>query len=171
MSLFDLFDRTACALALSHSLHHRVWPDDLVSAACEAASSIHPLNKEESRVFTDYPTAEGPVLQRQPMFDACNNFPFDSTALNAVSLHPRILGAVAQVLEKPVHQVRVTQAALNGKYGPETPRADGVQFEFSWNNRDGNQPMHQDYGALAEQHPQTTLRTATACPILNDYAC
>ncbi len=129
-----------------------------MSAACAAASSIHPLNKAESRVFADYPTDEGPVLQRQPTFDACNNFPFDSPALNAVSLHPRILGAVSQVLEKPVHHVRMTQAALNGKYGPEKPRPDGVQFEFSWGNQDGNQPMHQDYGTLQHQHAVSAVQ-------------
>eukprot|EP01043_Picozoa_sp_COSAG02_P018358 COSAG02_NODE_856_length_16468_cov_131.787831_17_plen_152_part_00 len=129
-----------------------------MSAACAAASSIHPLNKAESRVFADYPTDEGPVLQRQPTFDACNTFPFDSPALNAVSLHPRILGAVSQVLEKPVHHVRMTQAALNGKYGPEKPRPDGVQFEFSWGNQDGNQPMHQDYGTLQHQHAVSAVQ-------------
>ena len=130
-----------------------VWPGELVSAACEAAHAIHPLKKSESRVFTDYPTDEGPVLQQQPKFDACQNFPFDSPALNALSLHPRILTAVSQVLEQSLDNIRVTQAALNGKYGPEEPRPEGVQFEFSWNNREGNQPMHLDYGTCRLQSP------------------
>lgn len=148
MLLTDLIEYAVPCV--QHLSYRSVWPDDLVSAACDAANAIHPLNKAESRVFTDYPTDEGPVIQRQPTFDACNNFPFDSPALNSVTLHPRILGAVSQVLEQPVHHVRVTQAALNGKYGPEKPRPDGVQFEFSWSNRDGNQPMHQDYGRRAD---------------------
>jgi hypothetical protein len=54
--------------------------------------------------------------------------------------------AVCRSVILSCRQVRVTQAALNGKYGPEEPRPEGVQFEFSWNNQDGNQPMHLDYG-------------------------
>jgi len=90
-----------------------VWPDDLIAAASEAAHAINPLNKADSRVLTDYPQQQqqdgmgGGVIQQQPKFDCVNNFPFDSAPLNELSLHPRILTAVAQVLELPISQVRI----------------------------------------------------------------
>ena len=107
-------NRPACADApWLRLLPCSVWPDDLIAAASEAAHAINPLNKADSRVLTDYPQQQqqdgmgGGVIQQQPKFDCVNNFPFDSAPLNELSLHPRILTAVAQVLELPISQVRI----------------------------------------------------------------
>ena len=47
-----------------------------------------------------------------PQHDAARAFPFDSPALNAVTLHPRVLAAVAQLLrvKDPLTTVRLAHA-------------------------------------------------------------
>eukprot|EP01047_Picozoa_sp_COSAG01_P074581 COSAG01_NODE_12504_length_1728_cov_1.316759_2_plen_87_part_00 len=77
--------------------------------------------------------------------DAARTYPYDAPALNDVTLHPAILAAVAQLLAVEVSEVRLTQSALNGKRGMQAPLRPGETLDFSWGQRDGNQPMHMDY--------------------------
>lgn len=44
-------------------------------------------------------------------------FPYHDPALSAITLHPRILSAVSQLLDKPVEELRLTQSMVGGKYG------------------------------------------------------
>ena len=86
------------------------WADLVEEACSQAAASIHdPPNQE------DRSAAATGVVQSQPAFNAVTSFPFTSPALNALSLHPRILGAVSQLVRQPVANIRLCGASLNGK--------------------------------------------------------
>ena len=72
-------------------------------------------------------------------------FPARSAAANEVTLHPRLLGAVAELLGVDLAGLRLTQSDLWPKYG----RAERVAGE--WDNQD--QRMHVDYPNHTLTHP------------------
>ena len=72
-------------------------------------------------------------------------FPARSEALNATTLHPRLLSAVAQLLEVPVAELRLTQSDLWPKYGREE-RA-GAEYD------NADQRIHVDYPNHTLTHP------------------
>ena len=115
-------------------------------------SGLHSFKStSNNRADRDRSAAASGVVQSQPTFNAVTSFPFTSPALNALSLHPRILGAVSQLVRQPVANIRLCGASLNGKYGPEEP-SEGKAFEFSWANKEGNQPMHQGKWLATTKH-------------------
>lgn len=71
-------------------------------------------------------------------------FPCASEAFNAVTLHPRLIGAVARLLGVSVTDVRLTQSDLWSKYGREGSRG-------APDNDD--QRMHVDYPNHSLAHP------------------
>jgi hypothetical protein len=128
-----------------------VWPDALVAAAQAAAHAIHPLDKGSGRSHVEEEArllrvpARG-VTQQQER-NCVTSFPYDSPALNSLVLHPRILGAVAQVLATPASELRICHSSLNGKYGPDAPRPAGFRHGArAWGDVDGDQPLHLDFG-------------------------
>ena len=82
------------------------------------------------------------VTQAQPEHNPVTSYPFDMPAINQLILHQRILGAVSQLVRQPASKLRLCGSSLSGKFGPDEPSA-GKAFEFSWANKEGNQPMHQ----------------------------
>ncbi len=72
-------------------------------------------------------------------------FPSTSMAFNAVTLHPKLLAAVAQLLAVAVSDLRLTQSDLWPKYGNST--TDRTAF----NNQD--QRIHVDYPNHLLAHP------------------
>ena len=72
-------------------------------------------------------------------------FPSPSAALNEITLHPRLLGAVAQLLDVPVHELRLTQSDLWPKYGRE--RRSGERYD------NDDQRIHCDYPNHTLTHP------------------
>jgi hypothetical protein len=72
-------------------------------------------------------------------------FPTGHEALDALSLHPRVLAAVAQLLETPIHNLRLTQADLWSKFG----RSDSQNGRYD--NTD--QRIHVDYPNHTLTHP------------------
>lgn len=71
-------------------------------------------------------------------------FPSPSATFNAVTLHPRLLGAVAQLLDTPITNLRLTQSDLWPKYGREdTPGAKD----------NDDQRVHVDYPNHTLAHP------------------
>ncbi len=72
-------------------------------------------------------------------------FPAESDAVNALTLHPRLLGAVAQLLAVPIEQIRLTQSDLWPKWGREAPT------DHPLDNRD--QRIHVDYPNHTLLHP------------------
>ena len=129
-----------------------IWPEDVVRAAADASEAIYP-STDRSGVPSQGTTARRLRLddgsddtthfsQLQPKHNAADSFPFMAPALNDVTLHPRILGAVSECLRVPADGVRLTQAQLTAKFGPEQPPTG----DFSWASEEGNQPMHLDFG-------------------------
>ena len=121
-------------------LVHGIWPNHVITAAAHAASEIEPLDQSARRPARMTRGAEG--------HDAARAFPFDTPALNTVTLHPRILTAVAQLLDVAVDELRLTQGALDGKWGVVLPPAlaPPAPTSYSWGTAVGDQPMHCDYG-------------------------
>lgn len=72
-------------------------------------------------------------------------FPAPSDAVNAITLHPRLLGAAAQLLGVPVRELRLSQSDLWPKYG-RRERAGGAR-----DNAD--QRIHVDYPNHTLAHP------------------
>jgi hypothetical protein len=72
-------------------------------------------------------------------------FPSAMAGINEVTLHPRLLGAVGQLLDTPIGSLRLTQSELWAKYG-HTERSAGAL-----DNQD--QRMHVDYPNHTLVHP------------------
>ncbi|MDG2306550.1 MAG: hypothetical protein P8R42_18255 [Candidatus Binatia bacterium] len=72
-------------------------------------------------------------------------FPTPSAAVNALTLHPRLLTALSQLLSVPVSEVRLTQSDLWPKYGRKNPST------HPRDNRD--QRIHVDYPNHTLLHP------------------
>ncbi len=72
-------------------------------------------------------------------------FPSVSEAANAITLHPRLLNAIAALLDVPVRELRLTQSDLWAKYG-RAERTGGVL-----DNDD--QRIHVDYPNHTLTHP------------------
>ena len=71
-------------------------------------------------------------------------FPSTSDAFNAVTLHPRLLGAIAQLLDVPVTELRLTQSDLWPKY-------DHTRTPGALDNDE--QRIHVDYPNHTLAHP------------------
>lgn len=71
-------------------------------------------------------------------------FPTESEAANSITLHPRLHGAVSQLLGVPPEQVRLTQSDVWPKYAREAS-------EHRYDNRD--QRIHVDYPNHTLLHP------------------
>ena len=76
--------------------------------------------------------------------DGRSVFPFDASILNALTLHPRLLGAVAQLLDVPVRGIRLTQSDLWVKHGRHAI-AEALDH--------ADQRMHVDYPNHSLTHP------------------
>jgi len=100
-----------------------IWPSALIEEGSRAAEDMWPhltVRYEEA-----YKLA---------------GFPYADDSLNQITLHPRLLGAVGQLLGRPTHEVRLTQALLLGKNGPKD---DKPRAPKDW---PGNQGIHLDFG-------------------------
>lgn len=74
-------------------------------------------------------------------------FPADRGHVNEITLHPRLLAAVAQLLGCPVRELRLTQSDLWAKWGRSQPVDD------PYDNND--QRIHVDYPNHMLTHPPT----------------
>ena len=85
-------------------------PDSLVSMLREDALSF-------------YPSPDHADIGRYNHFGSNGHFVFPSEydSANRVSLHPRLLAAVADLLDANVPDIRLTQSDLWPKYGGQTP--------------------------------------------------
>jgi ectoine hydroxylase-related dioxygenase (phytanoyl-CoA dioxygenase family) len=62
-----------------------------------------------------------------------NEFPFASPALNHHSLHPAILSGVSRFLGVPMHDIRLSQAAIWAKYAGIGNYEQGLHFDYQGN--------------------------------------
>lgn len=72
-------------------------------------------------------------------------FPATSSAVNTITLHPRLLGAVSQLLGTEPTNIRLTQSDLWAKYGRTTTSDDPLDND--------DQRMHVDYPNHTLTHP------------------
>ena len=111
-----------------------VFPSELIERGRAESVKFFPApGSAESEAVTDY--GSGGELE----------FPTESDAVNQITLHPRLLGAVSQLLGLRVLDLRLTQSEPWVKYGRES-RSGG-----SLDNQD--QRMHVDYPNHTLTHP------------------
>jgi hypothetical protein len=115
------------------ALVHDLLPQELLAALKHDALAFYPEpNSKASERYNDFSSSQRFV------------FPSRSTAFNAITLHPTLLQAVADLLGVSVLELRLTQSDLWPKYGSDaSPNAD--------NNAD--QRMHCDYPNHSLVHP------------------
>jgi hypothetical protein len=94
-----------------------------------------------------YPAAGDPAAHAITDFGSGGRlaFPARSAAFNAVTLHPRLLRALADLLGTEVVELRLTQSDLWPKYGRDTVRKDDADND--------DQRMHVDYPNHTLAHP------------------
>ncbi len=108
---------------------------ELITAVTHQAEMHYPdANSERAGAFNDFGSA------------GALNFPTKEPALNALTLAPRLLNAVAQLLDTQVPQLRLTQSDLWPKYGQEQNAKTSKQ-----DNQD--QRIHVDYPNHTTVHP------------------
>jgi hypothetical protein len=111
-----------------------VLPQKLIERARADATALFPKpGSPESESLSDF--GSGGRLQ----------FPASRESVNQITLHPRLLAAVAQLLDVRVSELRLTQSDLWPKYG-RTTRSGG--------DRDNDdQRIHVDYPNHSLVHP------------------
>lgn len=115
------------------ALVHGLIPDDLLNGAATDARNHFPKpTSDQAREFTNFGSNQKFV------------FPADSSACNQITLHSRLLQAVADLLGTSVAQIRLTQSDLWPKYGRAPSDND-------YDNHD--QRIHCDYPNHSLTHP------------------
>ena len=126
-----------------------LWPDEFITQAAEEAAGLHPFDEvvENRRGFSEMPW----VQQREAAPDV---------ALNHMTVHPRALAAVAQLMEVTVLDLRLSQSHLIAKYGHHINRPG----EARDGTIAGDQDIHVDYGNNTLMvPPHRTSAEAVAC--------
>ena len=116
------------------ALVNELLPGSLVAEARDVADQAFPhLGPAERETVTDFGS-------RGSM-----EFPTGHAAVDAITLHPRMLAAVSELLSTPVRNIRLTQSDLWPKFA-RTRRAGGA-----YDNTD--QRIHMDYPNHTLVHP------------------
>ncbi len=111
-----------------------LFPAELVERARAESAPLFPAaGSPESEAVTDYGSK------------GIMEFPTPSDAINEITLHPRLLGAVSQLLGVRVRDLRLTQSEPWPKYGRQRRAAGRLD------NQD--QRMHVDYPNHTLTHP------------------
>lgn len=97
-----------------------------------------------------FPAPGTPEASEISDFGNALTFPADLSAFNETTLHPRLLRAIAQLLDRPISELRLTQSDLWPKYG-RSERTSGV-----YDNQD--QRIHIDYPNHSLAHPAPWAR-------------
>jgi hypothetical protein len=112
-----------------------VWPRELIAEAVEQWEALQPA-----------PSAALPAAEAKAAGAPAGGFPWGEqlSAARLLPLHPRILRAVAQLLD--TEEIMLTQSGAGAKYGVgghEQPRLRGHKAGFG---EVGDQPLHKDFG-------------------------
>ena len=111
-----------------------VFPPDLISRARAECAPFFPApGSAESEAVTDY-GSQGTM-----------EFPSPSNSINEITLHPRLVGAVSQLLDRHAWDLRLTQSEPWAKYGRAA--REGGKLD----NQD--QRIHVDYPNHTLAHP------------------
>ncbi|MGK0222517.1 MAG: hypothetical protein ACI9ON_001757 [Limisphaerales bacterium] len=92
-----------------------------------------------------FPKAGSEAANEYNNFGSNLVFPNDCEALTDITLHPRLLSAVAQLLEVPINELRLAQSDVWPKYGRQDKSAG--QYDHS------DQRIHVDYPNHMLTHP------------------
>lgn len=120
---------------------------ELLAAVTQQADAHYPKpNSKQADTFTDFGSA------------GALNFPTREPALNQLTLAPQLLNAVAQLLETPVPELRLTQSDLWPKYGRKKSATDPLQAKKLDKKQNANQDnqdqrIHVDYPNHTIVHP------------------
>ena len=104
-----------------------------------------PLERLRSHALATFPEPGSAEAQATADFGSAFVFPSQEASFNEVTLHSRLLGAVSQLLDTAVDQLRLTQSNLWPKYG-RTEKSAG-----RYDNQD--QRIHIDYPNHTLTHP------------------
>ena len=140
-----------------------LFPEPLLSEASAAAARLFPDNNmhvlgEAMGEAGHHAGADEwpPGSEYEGQLQISNAaFPFQreaAGALNAISLHPRLLALVAQLLgcvETP-EELRLTQCFVTAKYGGPTLTPGSAA---GWHSANDHQPMHRDVGTNSLLEP------------------
>ncbi len=105
---------------------------------------------------TQFPAPNSPEAAgiRQFGSEGHVNFPSTNAAFNELTLHPRLLQSMAQLLRCSVRELRLTQADLWAKYGHSADATTAVQdSEFKASQDNSDQRIHVDYPNHTLVHP------------------
>lgn len=102
------------------------------------------IDRLSASAGTHFPEASSDQAEQIRDFGSAVNFPSRLDGFNAATLHPRLLGAVAQLLGCTPAEMRLSQSDLWPKYGRPTTNGD-------YDNQD--QRIHVDYPNHTLAHP------------------
>ena len=146
----DLIDRAAIAASL-------LFPDDLQSTET-GRPFVGEAMGEAGYHHTGYRHTGGSSSSTggggaQPKA----SFPFERegsmSALNEVSLHPRLLALLSQLLGTEPEQLRLTQCFITAKFGEAVGCNSADQQQQGWHASEDHQPMHRDVGTNSLLQP------------------
>ena len=103
------------------------------------------IDESLSQAHDHFPSAGSEAASKIRDFGSNMVFPHQIDALNEITLHPRLLGAVAQLLDTNVTNLRLSQSDVWAKYG----RPDGVRNRYD----NSDQRIHVDYPNHMLAHP------------------
>jgi hypothetical protein len=109
-----------------------VLPDDLVARLADGAAGRFPEPGSDAASAVNN-------------FGSDLTFPSTLSGFNELTLHPRLLAAVSQLLDTPIADIRLSQSDLWPKYGREE-RSGGIQDNM-------DQRIHVDYPNHTLAHP------------------
>ncbi len=111
------------------------------------------LQQAQADALDYFPAAGTDAAKTMTSFGSSQRFVFPaaSAAVNALTLHPAMLGAVADLLGVEIKDVRLTQSDLWPKYGADPDAEPGTKVNGHMNNAD--QRIHCDYPNHTLTHP------------------
>ncbi len=121
-----------------------LWPQELIDAAAATAAELHPFDDVAAKKggFSEMPWLSAPpkgfLEDPTRMKDGAPENP-----LNHMTVHPRALAAVAQLLDTPDTNVRLSQSHVIARWGglvdPDAPEGDPMHGVIQ-----GDQDIHVD---------------------------
>lgn len=132
-----------------------LWPPDLVDRAAAEARELHPADAIAARAEAG---ERHGGFSEMPWTQRGDGAP--DAALNQMTIHPRALAAVAQLIRARPRDLRLSQSHVIAKYGklinrPGHPNHGTVE---------GDQDIHVDYGNnTLLVPPRTVVPEAVAC--------
>jgi len=121
-----------------------LWPATTIHQAAREVRELHPDETVATR---------GQGFSEMPWTRAGENAP--DVALNIMSIHPRVLAAVAQLLNINAIDLRLSQSHIIAKFGQTTDNSEEIS---------GDQDIHVDYGNnTLLVPPKTSGPEAVAC--------